>query len=97
MATRKLRKAYAAVQNNGPGYWIIAEHPGFGRPVVASVFTDERDARAMAAARELVAALEWALPYAERAHRAEYGDADTDTAASVLRARAALAAAIGEG
>ena len=91
-----------------PGPWEVSKHatpdyaPQFGiyaegaRNDLAIVKGDNAhaDAVVMAAAPGLLRALIWAMPYAEAMHRAEYGEKDTETAASVLQAREALAKAI---
>lgn len=89
-----------------PGPWVAGGQNGWPElrtddgTLIARTYADPRAwadavfiARACNAHDDLVRALFWALPYAERAHTAEHGAADTETAASVLHARAALAKA----
>lgn len=71
-------------QYNGSG----ASHGPSTLITKEEVFTN---ARLMVESPALLRALEWALPYAEQKHRELYGDADTDSAASVLQAHAVIA------
>lgn len=35
-------RAYRAFQNNGPDTWVVSQHPGFGKPVIARFATEEQ-------------------------------------------------------